>query len=102
MVGTVIGEGLGTYRDLLFDRIGDGTVGFDETFFVGKREVGEILRAGVDPAVADEEAFEIPLSFRVGFSVAVKDGLRNIGNVLASVRFTSDVELGCNKHESKL
>lgn len=94
VVGAFLGEGLGADGDLLFEGVGGRGAGLDETFFVGEGEVGEVLWGGVDPAVADEEAFDVPLGLGCGFGVAVEDGLRDVGDVLARVGFAGDVELG--------
>jgi hypothetical protein len=45
-----------------------------------------------DPSVADEETGEVPL-LALALGVALQNCFGQIRNVLASIRFTSDVEL---------
>lgn len=78
---------------LLLELLGNiGLLG-DQVLLVGEVEVGLVLLGRRDPAVADEQALEVPLLLSLGLLVAVEDVLGDVGNVLASKRFASKVEL---------
>lgn len=67
----------------------------DDALLVGELEVGVVLLFGGDPAVADQEAGEIPfVTDGPGVLVAVENGFGDVGDVLAGVGLSGDVELG--------
>lgn len=90
-VTTLLGDGFHTNVDFLFKREGGCAVRLEETLFVGEGEVCIVMCDWVDPAVADEEALNIPFGLRL--NVAIENSLRDVGDVLAGVRFAGDVDL---------
>lgn len=42
-MAALLGDGFHTNVDLLFDRVGNCAAGFDEAFFVGEWEIGEVM-----------------------------------------------------------
>jgi hypothetical protein len=64
----------------------------EKAVFLCVGDVRERLVDCRDPSVADKETGEVPL-LGLGFGVALEDGFCQIRNVLAGIRFTSDVEL---------
>jgi hypothetical protein len=62
----------------------------EQTVFLCVGNVRERLVDCRDPPVADEETGEVPL-LGLCLGVALEDGFCQIRNVLAGIRFTSDV-----------
>jgi hypothetical protein len=60
-----------------------GSFGY-ETSFDGKGDIGVVLFGSGDPAVANQQAFEVPGS-EAGALVALQDGVCDIGDILAGV-----------------
>lgn len=56
-------------------------------FFVGVLQVARVLGGGRDPAVANEETFDVPVVIGSG-GVAGEDRIGYVGDVLACVGFT--------------
>jgi hypothetical protein len=72
----------------------------NDTFFVSERQVGLVLLGRSDPTIANKQAPDIPnmatLSSRCIF-VAFQNASGDVRDILASVRFTSKINL--SKHQ---
>jgi hypothetical protein len=76
-----------------FELLGSGRVALDNVLFIGVVDIGVGLFFGGEPAVADEEAADVPLVLDLRELVALEDSCRNVRDVLPCVRFTSNVYL---------
>jgi hypothetical protein len=104
MVFAAVAQGLVADGLLFLDSRGFGAAGREKVVVVGVLQVRRVLVGPRDPAVADEEAFEVPgyvdcvdefVEIFVGglLFVAFEDGAREVGDVLACVGFAGDVDL---------
>lgn len=77
-----------------FELVGEVGALLDDILLVAKLEVGVVLLFGGDPAVADEEAREVPFVIDgASVLVAFENSLSDVGNVLTGVRLSGNVEL---------
>ncbi len=87
------GELLLADAQLDLELVGDVAPLRDQALLQGELEVGVVLLGRRDPAVADEQAHQVPLVLGVRKLVAGQDVLCDVGNVLAGVRLSGDVDL---------
>lgn len=90
-MSALLGDCFDTDSDLFFNLVSDRRPLLHNTTFVGEWKIGEILVRWINPPVADEEAFNIPLDSSVGISL--KDSIRYVGNMLSCIRLPGKVNL---------
>ena len=64
----------------------------DETRFICKLKIGNILIRSGDPTISNQQAFQVPRLVRK-LGVAIKNGGCDCGNPLAGVGLAGEVEL---------